>query len=291
MIAETAAEANKLEPTIAAKAVDGKAVVLGSKTADKPQFVYFVMDGCPCSYDAEPLFHDLYKHLDGKIDFVSVTNADAEKAKEWFGDLSVPYPVVSRSAREDRPRLRRPRRDLQRPDHEGRPHRQNVARLLRLDLRGHEHPNVQTSRNPREALRHQIRPRNQSRRLRPFPTRASSSLGRLSAAGSRRMHRADVTAVLSGGGAATLYAPKAHQTRDLDFILHSAVSMPEAKPVFDLGFSETKSRGVYAHPDLYFTVEFLPGPLAVGDAVPNRLGHVGEGWTDALRHHADGLRA
>jgi len=81
------------------------------------------------------------------------------------------------------------------------------------------------------------------------------------------MKNAGVTAVLSGGGAATVYAPRAYQTRDLDFILHFAISMPKAGPVLELGFSETKSRGIYSHPDLEFTLEFLPGPLAVGDTV------------------------
>ncbi len=94
MIVETDAEANALEPTIHTKDVNGQPITLGSHSADKPQFVYFVLDGCPCSYDAEPLFHDLYKQFKGKIDFVSVTNATQEKGLEWLRELSVPYPVV-----------------------------------------------------------------------------------------------------------------------------------------------------------------------------------------------------
>jgi len=94
MIAETAAAANKLESTITTTDVDGHKRTLGSHDGAKPQFVYFVLDGCPCSYDAEPLFHDLYKQFDGKIDFVSVTNASLDKAKQWSGDLNVPYPVI-----------------------------------------------------------------------------------------------------------------------------------------------------------------------------------------------------
>ena len=44
------------------------------------------------------------------------------------------------------------------------------------------------------------------------------------------MKNAGVTAVLSGGAAAAIYAPKAYKTQDLDFVLHFAVSMPSANP-------------------------------------------------------------
>ena len=95
MLAETAALSNKLEPTIKAVDVTGKPIILGDRNASKPQYIYFVVDGCPCSYDAEPLFHDLYKNFKGQVDFVSVTNAVPEKAKQWFGELGVPYSVIS----------------------------------------------------------------------------------------------------------------------------------------------------------------------------------------------------
>jgi len=95
MLAETAALTQKQEPTIVTSDVTGQKITLGDRNAPRPQYVYFVVDGCPCSYDAEPLFHDLYKQFQGKIDFVSVTNANPTKAKAWFAELGVPYPVVS----------------------------------------------------------------------------------------------------------------------------------------------------------------------------------------------------
>ena len=94
MVAETEAKHNAVEPTFITKDVKGTTVIIGDHSGPRPQFVYFVVDGCPCSFDAEPLFHDLYKVFKGKIDFISVTNGDLTKAKLWNTELSVPYPVI-----------------------------------------------------------------------------------------------------------------------------------------------------------------------------------------------------
>lgn len=75
----------------------------------------------------------------------------------------------------------------------------------------------------------------------------------------------NVVAVLSGGGAATTYAPDAYQTRDLDFILQS--TRTKADPVLRLGFRPIGRSGMFEHPDVPFTLEFPQGPLAVGDEV------------------------
>lgn len=94
MLTETEAMHNALEKNFKVADVKGSVIELASTTAPRPQFVYFVVDGCPCSFDAEPLFHDLYKRFKGKVDFVSVTNGDLKKATLWNTELSVPYPVI-----------------------------------------------------------------------------------------------------------------------------------------------------------------------------------------------------
>ena len=91
---ETAARSRKAAPVLSLTSYDGKPVSLGRET-DRPIFVYFVKQGCPCSFDAEPLFNDLYDHLNRKVDFVSVTDADEKGAKRWSTEMSVPYPVIS----------------------------------------------------------------------------------------------------------------------------------------------------------------------------------------------------
>lgn len=77
-------------------------------------------------------------------------------------------------------------------------------------------------------------------------------------------HRAGECIILSGGGAATVYAPDAYQSRDLDFVLDFQKSFPglSATPLWDLGF--TQSGGSYTHPATPFLVEFMTEPPMVG---------------------------
>lgn len=90
----TAAEAKQPLPQFTVTDSEGKPVTLADPKAAKPQFVYFVLDGCPCSFDAEPQFHRLFDRYRDKIDFVSVTDADKKKAHDWSIQLLVNYPVV-----------------------------------------------------------------------------------------------------------------------------------------------------------------------------------------------------
>lgn len=72
---------------------------------------------------------------------------------------------------------------------------------------------------------------------------------------------AERVAVLSGGGAAEVYAPSVYQSQDLDFIL--SFGGGAAKIIEDLGF--LYQSGMYRHPDTIYTLEFPPGPLAIGE--------------------------
>jgi hypothetical protein len=83
------------------------------------------------------------------------------------------------------------------------------------------------------------------------------------------LDRAGVTAVLTGGSAATVYAPDAYQSRDLDFILQfgAAISPPSAKPLLDIGFVPLGRSAMFGHELLPYTLEFPAGPLAVGAEV------------------------
>jgi peroxiredoxin len=72
----------------------GTPVPIGGQ-GPKPQFLFFVKKGCPCSFEAEPIIQDLYRHFGGKVEFIAVTDAGFADAKLWKSDLKVPYPVVS----------------------------------------------------------------------------------------------------------------------------------------------------------------------------------------------------
>lgn len=91
-----------------------------------------------------------------------------------------------------------------------------------------------------------------------------SSLREVAFAVCTALDRVGVTAVLTGGGAATLYAPEAIQSFDLDFVLevYSDKNSP-GKALEELGFR--REGHDYRHRTSRFQLEFPVGPLAIGD--------------------------
>ena len=69
--------------------------------------------------------------------------------------------------------------------------------------------------------------------------------------------RAGVSPVLTGGSAATVYAPEAYQSRDLDFVLRSAVSLVAPEDALRIIGFRPAGR-VYACPETQLTVDLLP---------------------------------
>lgn len=77
------------------------------------------------------------------------------------------------------------------------------------------------------------------------------------------LQRSGTVAVLTGGSAATLYAPERYQSQDADFVIMIARDpQVTVAALADLGFIERD--GMYHHPDTRYTVEFPPGPLSIG---------------------------
>ena len=68
-------------------------------------------------------------------------------------------------------------------------------------------------------------------------------------------------AVLTGGSAATVYAPEAYQSQDLDFVL-TFRGEDAAGVIASLGYVPTG--GTYVHSENSLTLEFIDGPLQVG---------------------------
>jgi hypothetical protein len=77
------------------------------------------------------------------------------------------------------------------------------------------------------------------------------------------LERAGTVAVLTGGSAATYYAAESYQSRDADFVIEVSADRSRAgQAMRDLGYREIG--GTYHHGANPFTVEFPPGPLAIG---------------------------
>jgi hypothetical protein len=96
--------------------------------------------------------------------------------------------------------------------------------------------------------------------------RKSSSLADVAFAVCTVLKKSELTGVLAGGSAATYYAPDVYQSRDLDFVITIATARGRKQAgaaLIELGYR--LSGQTYIHSSNTFTVEFPPGPLAIGD--------------------------
>jgi hypothetical protein len=84
------------------------------------------------------------------------------------------------------------------------------------------------------------------------------------------LDRHGVRVVLSGGGAASIYAPNPYESMDLDFI-PVGLSKKVDPAMLELGFRRERQRH-WTHPDTSFWIEFPPGPVQVGDEVVHEFG-------------------
>jgi hypothetical protein len=77
------------------------------------------------------------------------------------------------------------------------------------------------------------------------------------------LERRGVTAVLTGGSAATYYAPEGYQSDDADFVLVIYANGADVTAALrELGYEHRNS--MFVHATNPFTVEFPRGPLAIG---------------------------
>lgn len=78
-----------------------------------------------------------------------------------------------------------------------------------------------------------------------------------------RIERCGCHSWLTGGSAATFYAPHAYQSDDLDFVVTIWGDGNGRDALLSLGYIETQ--GFYRHPSSAFPVEFPKGSLMIGD--------------------------
>lgn len=94
MLKAAGAMSTKAAPFFERKDLRGQDVRIGG-AGERPQFVYFILSGCPCSVDVQPLFNKMAARYGDKADFIGVINVGPEKAKDYAGENTVLHPIVS----------------------------------------------------------------------------------------------------------------------------------------------------------------------------------------------------
>jgi hypothetical protein len=79
------------------------------------------------------------------------------------------------------------------------------------------------------------------------------------------LDRFAIEGVLTGGSAATVYAPDAYTSLDADFVLANSPDRKQLRDALaDIGYIPMATTGMFKHPSTRFTIDFPRGPLAVG---------------------------
>ena len=90
-----------------------------------------------------------------------------------------------------------------------------------------------------------------------------SGVRQVAAAVSGALAKADIRAVLTGGGCASIYTDGLYKSVDLDYVLLSAVTQSRLdESMAKTGFERRSNQ--YFHPRAPLYVEFPPGPLGIG---------------------------
>jgi hypothetical protein len=79
------------------------------------------------------------------------------------------------------------------------------------------------------------------------------------------LDRRSIQGVLTGGSAATVYAPDVYTSMDADFVLTNYPQRRQLEAALtEIGFEPSATRGMFEHPRTTFTLDFPKAPLAVG---------------------------
>lgn len=99
-----------------------------------------------------------------------------------------------------------------------------------------------------------------------------STIRTVAAQVSQALTDAGITAVLTGGGAVSVYSANKYQSYDIDFV--TAASRRELSAAMaGLGFAQGSGRH-FEHPSTKLIVEFVAWPVTVGDEVVRKWANV-----------------
>lgn len=92
---EVATSSKTVAPEFERIDCNGGPVSLKTALAKGPVFLIFIMDSCPCSYEAQPFFQRIAKAYGDKVSFIGVTDGTPAQAREWKAHFEITYPVIS----------------------------------------------------------------------------------------------------------------------------------------------------------------------------------------------------
>ncbi|MEW4569567.1 redoxin domain-containing protein [Tautonia sp. JC769] len=95
MQAASEAMADRPAPGFVATSHEGRTIDSASLVGDRPVFLIFIKDGCPCSTSAEPFFARLHARYGDRASFLGVIDGDPEVADRWVATHGTPYPVLA----------------------------------------------------------------------------------------------------------------------------------------------------------------------------------------------------
>jgi peroxiredoxin len=95
MASAVASLVGKQAPAFSLPDQSGKLRTLEELCQGKPLFLYFILDGCPCSTEAEPQFHRLYKLYKGSANFAGIIASKPAEAKVWATEHEAPYTILA----------------------------------------------------------------------------------------------------------------------------------------------------------------------------------------------------
>lgn len=94
MLRATWAMSRKSAPYFKVQDAHGKPVQIGG-SGTRPQFIYFILKGCPCSIEAQLYFNRVYDRFHDQADVIGVINTDGPEALDFAGESSVLGPIVA----------------------------------------------------------------------------------------------------------------------------------------------------------------------------------------------------
>ena len=105
-----------------------------------------------------------------------------------------------------------------------------------------------------------------------MPITRRSTIRDVAARVSQALTNAGITAVLTGGGAVSIYSANKYRSYDIDFV--TAAPRRELTDIMsELGFTRGAGRH-FEHPSTRLVVEFVAWPLTVGDEVVRKWAQI-----------------